>query len=365
MTAPATPPADPVPAATRVAAVRHEFAAAGTYLDTASIGLPPHRVLAAVHAALEDWGAGRAEAPEFDAPVAAARAAYARLVGVDPRAVAVGAQVSQLAGIVAAAVPDGGEVLTAAGEFTSIVFPFLAHAGRGVRVREVALDRLAAEVTGRTGLVSVSAVQSADGRLADLDGLAAACATTGTPVLLDLTQAAGWLPVDASRFAFTVCGGYKWLLAPRGTAFFTAAPDAAAGLVPLAAGWYAGDRRWESIYGGPLRLAPDVRRFDLSPAWHSWVGQAAALDLLGEVGPTALHAHAVGLANRFRDAVGAPPGRSAIVSVLADGAVPELLARSGVRAATRAGRLRLAFHVNNDTADADRAAEVLGGHVRE
>ena len=47
---------------------------------------------------------------------------------------AVGSQVSAFAGLVAASLPAGCEVLTAAGEFTSVVFPFLAQARRGVRV---------------------------------------------------------------------------------------------------------------------------------------------------------------------------------------------------------------------------------------
>ena len=30
-------------------------------------------------------------------------------------------------------------------------------------------------------------------------------------------------------------------------------------------GWYAGDDPWQSIYGPPLRLAMDARRFNVSP----------------------------------------------------------------------------------------------------
>ena len=97
----------------------------------------------------------------------------------------------------------------------SILFPFHAQSGRGIRVREVPLDRIAECVTSRTTLVAVSAVQSADGRVADLDALHAASRATGARVLLDTTQAVGWLPVNASRFAYTACGGYKWLLAPE------------------------------------------------------------------------------------------------------------------------------------------------------
>jgi selenocysteine lyase/cysteine desulfurase len=347
-----------------LAAARAEFDPEVTYLDTATLGLPPRRSLTALRQALDLWAAGRTNARDFDVPLTAARRSYAALVAVDPTRVAVGNQVSVFSGLVAANLPDGSEVLTAAGEFTSVVFPFLAQARRGVVVREVPLERLADAVTPRTALVAVSAVQSADGRLADLTALADAAAASGARVLLDLTQAAGWLPVDAGAFAWTVCGGYKWLLAPRGTCFLTENPDLAGDLVPHTAGWYAGDRPWESIYGGPLRLAGDARRFDVSPAWHSWVGQAPALDLLAEVGSRLLHEHAVGLADRFRAAVGRPPGDSAIVSLPVDPGVVDRLRDAGIAAGLRAGRLRLAFHVNNDADDADRAADVVAGLVR-
>ena len=346
-----------------ITAARAEFAPEVAYLDTASLGLPPRRTIEALRAAEGRWCAGTADARAYDEPLTDARATYAALVGVDQSAVAVGSQVSVFAGLVAAGLPAGAEVLTAAGEFTSLVFPFLAQAGRGVRVREVPLEHLADGVTRRTTLVAVSAVQSADGRLADLDALCEAAAANDSRVLVDTTQATGWLPVDASRFAYTVGGGYKWLLAPRGTCFFTVQPDLVDGLLPHPAGWYAGEDRWSSIYGGPLRLAGDARRFDVSPAWLSWVGQAPSLKLLAEVGTSALHEHAVGLANRFRAAVDLPAGDSAIVSLATSGDVSGQLLQAGVVASVRAGRLRLAFHVYNSADDADRAAAALAGHV--
>jgi len=348
-----------------VAAAREQFQAEGVYLNTASLGLPPRAVVRALHEVLADWQHGLASPPDYDAPLNASRSAYAHLVGLDPADVdvAVGSQVSVFAGLVAAGVPDRSEVLTVPGEFTSIVFPFLAQAGRGVTVREVPLDRLAEHVTARTALVSVSAVQSADGRVADLDALEQACAASGTRVLLDTTQAVGWLPIEAGRFAYTTGGGYKWLLAPRGTAFFTIGPDLAEALVPHTAGWYAGDDPWTSIYGSPLRLAATARRFDVSPAWHSWVGQAPALELLTSIGRQALHEHALGLANRFLAGLELPPGNSAIVSLEVGPGAGERLAKAQIAAGHRAGRLRLAFHINNSTDDADRAAHALRGHL--
>ncbi len=349
----------------RLEHARAEFDAEVIYLDTTTLGLPPRRSLVALQAVLNDWRAGTAYPPDYDLPVNHARRRYAELVSVDPSAVAIGPQVSMFAGLVATSLPPGSEVLTAEGDFTSILFPFHAQAGRGVTVREVPLDRVADAVTERTTLVSLSAVQSSNGRVADLDAVEAACASTGTRVLLDVTQGAGWLPIDAGRFAYTVCAGYKWLLAPRGTAFLTVRPELRDGLVPNHAGWYAGEEPWTSIYGTPLRLAGDARRFDLSPAWHSWIAAAPALDLLTEVGRTALHAHAVGLAERFRTAVGMPSSNSAIVSAVADEHVAGLMAEARIVGAIRAGRLRLSFHVSTSEQDADRAAEVLAGHLQQ
>ena len=77
-----------------------------------------------------------------------------------------------------------------------------------------------------------------------------------------------------------------------------------------------------------------------------------------------MHAHAVDLANRFRAAVGHPPGNSAIVSLAVGPGTDAALAAAGVVGSMRAGRLRLAFHLPNTEADADRAAEVLTGRVR-
>ncbi|WBQ06448.1 aminotransferase class V-fold PLP-dependent enzyme [Kribbella sp. CA-293567] len=343
---------------TSIRLAQQEFAPAGIYLNTATFGLPPRASWNALQHALTGWQAGTVSAVGYDEPLGRARAAYAELAGVAPELIAVGSQVSVFAGIVAAALPTDCDILIAEGEFTSLTFPFYAH---GHRIREVPLERLADEVRADTALVAVSAVQSSDGRVADLAALRA----TGVRVLLDTTQAIGWLPIDASQYAFTIAGGYKWLLAPRGTAFFTVQPDLIDTLTPINANWYAGASPWTSIYGSPLRLAEDARRFNVSPVWHSWVAAAPALELLRDVGVDAIHAHNTRLAADFRSAVGLAPYSSAIVSAEADEKVPALMEQAGIVAAVRAGRLRLAFHLSTTADDVARAADVLAGHLRD
>jgi len=325
------------------------------YLNTASIGIPPGSVTTAMLDTVRRWGAGLDAPPVFDAHVDVGRAAFARLVGVDVARVAIGGAVSSLVGLVAASIPDGATVVVAEGEFTSVSYPFAVQAGRGVTVVAVPPDRLA-ERAAEADVVAVSVVQSADGRVADLDGLRAARAH-GTTVVLDVTQAAGWLPLDLGWADAVAGGGYKWLLAPRGTAWLAVRPELE--LLPQAAGWYAGADRWgESIYGLPPRLAPDARALDTSPAWMCHVGAAASLGYLADLDAERVRAHCVGLADALRAAVGMEPAGSAIVSVQRPGAARRLAA-AGVVAASRAGGARLAFHLYNTADDLDRAVDAL------
>jgi selenocysteine lyase/cysteine desulfurase len=338
--------------------VTEDFAAGPGFLDTASVGLPPRATVAAMRDALDAWADGRARAPDFDAVVAAARSSFARLVGVPAGDVCIGSQVSSLAGLVAAALPDGAQVVAVRGDFTSVLFPFLAQADRGVQVTLVELAELPGAIGPGTDLVAVSAVQSATGALADLDAIAAAAAQHEARTFVDGTQACGWLPLDASRFDFLACTTYKWLMSPRGSAFMAVRPERLAEIRPSAAGWYAGADVWSSIYDGPLRLAGTARRLDVSPAWLCWVGTVPSLALIERVGVAAIHAHDVGLADRFRAGLGLEPAGSAIVAIDRPGAADRLEA-AGIRASTRAGAARLAFHLYNTEDDVDRALAAL------
>jgi selenocysteine lyase/cysteine desulfurase len=331
---------------------------AGPYLNTASYGLPSRPTWEALQAALEDWHHGRTSWEQWGESTEGARAAWARLVGASPDTVAVGATVSGLIGLVAASLPDGARVLVPEGEFTSLLFPFMVLADRGVEVIAVPLARLAEAVDARTTLIALSAVQSSTGELSPLDAVAAAARHHGALVAVDATQACGWLPLDAGRFDYVACAAYKWLMSPRGTAFLAVRPELVESVRPIAAGWYAGEDVHASYYGPPMRLAAGARRLDTSPAWFSWVGTQPALELLEQIGVQAIHDHDVALANRFRAGLGMAPGTSAIVSADIAGGEGRL-ERAGIRAAVRAGGLRASFHVYNTEADVDAALDAL------
>lgn len=336
------------------------FPGASGYLNTAAIGLPPDTAVAALHQAITSWQDGKASAPDYDAYIDEARRLFAGIVNVPPEWVAIGSQVSALVGLVATTLRPGSHVLCPTGEFTSVIFPFLVRDDLDLNVELVPLEDLADAIGPGVDLVAFSVVQSADGRVADLNAIESAARSNGVRTLVDATQAAGWLPLEASRFDFVVVGAYKWLLSPRGTAFLVVQPELVERVQPLYAGWYAGESPWDTIYDAPLRLAADSRRLDLSPGWLAWVGTVPGLRLIDEIGVEQIHRHNLGLANSLRKRIGTAPGQSAIVSLelTSDFDDSRLV---GLSTAYRAGRLRVGFHLYNTMDDVARLAAALRG----
>jgi len=335
-------------------AIRSEFDDARGYLNTATVGLPPRKTVAAVQTTLKDWRTGASDPHAFDRDVARCREAYARIAGTGPGSVAIVGQVSVASGMVAASLPDGARVLCAEEDFASVLFPFLV--GSRLDVEYVPLHALLDHIDEGTDLVAVSAAQSADGRVLDLDALAAIAGETGVRTYLDVSQAAGWLPIGAHRFDVTAAGAYKWLLSPRGSGFVTVGDDSD-WLKPVYAGWYSAPDPWGALYGPPLRLADEARRFDVSPAWFDFVGAAESLELLAAIGVEQINDHSVGLANQLRSRLGMTPSNSAIFSL--ETRRGDALTAAGITASARAGQVRLSFYLYNTLDDVDRVAEIL------
>jgi selenocysteine lyase/cysteine desulfurase len=329
------------------------------WLNTAGYGLPPQPAWDALQTALADWRVGATTAAGWDAATGTAREGFARLLGVPAGDVATGAQASQLIAPVATALADGSRVVVPEVEFTSNLFPWLVHGDR-LKVTTVPTDRLVETVAAGCDVVAFSLVQSATGEVAPYERVVAAAREAGALVVVDASQGCGWLPFDAALADVVVVSAYKWLMCPRGAAFAYLSPRVRDAVRPIAAGWFAGADPQDSYYGPAMRLADDARRFDVSPAWFSWIGAAPALAVVEQLGIAAIHEHNVTLANRFLAGLDRPAGTSAIVTVAA-GDADARLAAAGIRMALRAGRLRASFHVYNTTADVDRAVAALVG----
>ncbi len=249
-------------------------------------------------------------------------------------------------------------MVTLPGEFTSTTFPFAAQAGRGVTVTELPADELVTAAAD-FDVVAASLVQSANGAVLDMDALHTHVAGTETLTVIDITQALGWKRVELGWVDVTVAAVYKWLLSPRGTAWISLSDRMSRAMTPHAANWYAGEEPWQTIYGLPLRLADDARRFDLSPAWFSALGCRAracrgwrrwtatrckriAWGWPTACGPNWICRSRIRPSCRYRS-------RAAAAT----------LQRAGLRASVRAGAIRVGFHLYNNENDLDRLLDAL------
>jgi selenocysteine lyase/cysteine desulfurase len=327
------------------------------YLDTATYGLPPRRTLEAAEEALRGWRSRRRWL-DWEEDGEACRELFARLVGAEATDVALVSALSVAAGLVAASLPagPGDNVVLYERDFMSVTLPWKGLEARGVELRLLPLEHLLDGVDERTALVAVSLVQSADGRVADLTALK----ETGARLFVDATQAVGAVPVEVAGVDYLATHAYKWLLSPRGLAFFYAAHARRSEIETWTAGWKSLDDPYEDYYGLP-DLTPDARRLDVSLAWFSAAGARRSLELLSELGIGAISAHNLGLARAFADRLGLPEPASPIVrlEVVDAGSAVEKLQTAGVACATRAGSVRVSFHLYNDEEDVELAAAAL------
>jgi L-cysteine/cystine lyase len=221
----------------------------------------------------------------------------------------------------------GDEVLTTDEEHPGILAPLGLAQRRGVRVRVVPWDELAAETGPDTKLIACSHVSWVTGRVADTEGLKA----TGVPLLYDGAQGLGAIPVDVHALGcdFYAAAGQKWLCGPDGSGYLYVRGDRCA---ELDASWPSYMSLEEDGDALALEQAEGARRFDMGVApsgTNAWA--AAAYDVLAEQGFGELHERATGLAARLAGMLAeqgrqvTPRGASTLVSWQSDTAGDDVL----------------------------------------
>jgi selenocysteine lyase/cysteine desulfurase len=162
-----------------------------------------------------------------------------------------------------------------------------------------------------------------------------------------------------------VCAAYKHLLSPRGVAFLYVARERWDDVPPVLANWRSTPNPYGHYYGGGLNLTADAARFDVSLAWFSWAGAAVSLDLLATWQRQGVLDQVIGLAHRLARNLDLPKPVGSVVSVPVQDAesVRTELAQAGIKAAVRAGSVRLSPHVYNTAAQIDQASAALARFV--
>src|SRR5216683_3888480 len=168
-------------------ALRHEFPVTRhwAFFDHAAVAPISGRA----QQALADWATDMAEngdvhEPQWVQRVETVRRLAGQLLHVDPLDIAFVKNTSEGIGIVAEGFPwkPGDNIVTAAEEYPSNIYPWMNLAGRGVSLRLVPsregriwIDDLIAAIDRSTRVLAISHVEFSSGFRHDLDALAEVC----------------------------------------------------------------------------------------------------------------------------------------------------------------------------------------------
>ena len=334
------------------AIVRKDWNVQRGYFNTALRGIPPRASVKAAQRTLELWSRGELDWIEWLDDVERVRSEFAALIGLPPAQIGVGHTTSALVNVVAANLKSGSRVLVPEKEHNSNTIPFVAQQHRGIVVDTVPWSELVNGISGEHAVVALSLVQSIDGSVADLSTISQACRRTGTLLCIDVTQAAGWLPFDASLADIIVCSSYKWLMGPNGPAFICLRSDLVDSFRQLQPNWFACAEPHAAPYGVQFTPANSGRKFDVVPGLISASALLPSLALINKVGVSTIHRHNTGLAENLCARLSIAYNGSSIVMLEAPGAAQRLQSR-GLRATIRGDRVRVAIHLYNDMEDVE------------
>ncbi len=309
----------------------------------------------------------------------------ARLLNADALDVAFVKNTSEGIGFVAEGFPwrPGDNVVTAAEEYPSNLYPWMNLASKGVELRtvpsrgaRVLVDDVRAAMDGRTRLVTLSFVEFASGFRNDLDAVGALCRERGAFFFVDAIQGLGVLPLDVQKTPVDALAadGHKWLVAPEGAGVFYLRREWVERLHAVGVGWHSVVNA-NDFSRVELRLKPHAGRWESGtlnvPGIHAL---GASLELLLGAGVNEVAARVLALTDYLCERAKqaglevfsgrADNERSGIVSLHvppgADGkALVERCLDEGIVINLRAGRLRVSPHCYNTHEEIDRLVQAL------
>jgi cysteine desulfurase / selenocysteine lyase len=331
---------------------------------------------AAVLRYLADKSSGLPGRSAQEAEIEAARAGMARMWGVSAGEIGFVSNVAEGVSIVAESLAwrDGDSIAIDANEYPSVVGPIALRREPAIALRQARgtePDRLSACVDASTRIIAASYVSYLTGERVDLHALRRLADSAGALLLVDFTQASGYLPIEASLadFAFSAC--YKWMLGITGVAVAywnrVRQPDWA----PASAGWHSfapGGRGYDAIPA----LKSDAMRFTRgNPAHCPIYVLNSALSYLGRFEMREVQRHVQTLTAGLLDELAtsqmavmtpADPARHGASVCFASpraAAIVDALYAQGVYAWNGQGRVRISFHGYNSTSDLERTVAAL------
>jgi selenocysteine lyase/cysteine desulfurase len=274
------------------------------YMNAANHGPPSKPVQDAVSGFLSDWDR---LSRRGDLRTSEACQTFAKLVNANPDEVC--AQPNTSAGLAAVAESlsymKGQNVVVNDLENAANIYPWMAQKRKGVELRvvkgkngDVLLEDLEKLIDDHTKVVALSHVQWLTGAKADLKVVADITHDHGALLVVDGIQAAGSLKIDVKRnnVDFYAAGSYKWLLGPSGAGFLYVKQEHVEGLEPSVYG-YRGARG-----GLEPKLRDTAKRLEFGePAYLSFVGTGAAIEMILDIDPETIEKKVLKLSNKLHD----------------------------------------------------------------
>ena len=285
------------------------------HLNNAGASLMPQPVLMAIvdHLHREANFGGYESADEAAAAVQDAYASVARLIGAQPRNIAVveNATVAFYQALSAFDFREGDVIVTTRNDYISNQLAYLSLAKR----HGVHIDRAADLPSGgvdpqsvrellrnpRVRLLAVTWIPTNSGLIQPVEILGTIAEERGVPYLVDACQAVGQIPVDVARLRcdFLSATARKFLRGPRGIGFLYVADRALQrGDAPL----YIDMRGASWVTADAFELASDARRFEnWEFAYALLLGLGAAARYAIDAGVERCSRRAIMLADQLRD----------------------------------------------------------------
>ncbi len=271
----------------------------------------------------------------------------------------------------------GDNVVVADVEFPSDILPWTKLSKRGVEIRVVRHKNWIVEeqdvldqIDDNTRVVAISQVSMFTGQQIDVAMLSKGIRQTNALFLLDITHAAGVVPVDATYADIAVSSCYKWLLGTHGTAIFYWNKARLPDLEPPFLGWRSVKHSggWKDPLNFSLRDTAD-RFLPANPSYASIYILNNALKVLAEISEHRIHQHTLALSSLVR--AGIEEMGFELMTPVEDHRrggntcfihpdIPSLEQYLGEKNVQiwgsygRLGRVRVSTHVYNDSQDVDR-----------
>ncbi|KAL4947024.1 PLP-dependent transferase [Aspergillus filifer] len=277
---------------------------------------------------------------------------------------------------------EGDNVVLDPDDFPSLIAPFAVKSQVNKELGSVEIPavryatpaELSGAVDARTRLIAVSYVSYLNGARVDLSYYRQIADSIGAILVVDYSQAAGYMAIDASiaDFAFTAC--HKWLLGVTGVAIAYWNRTRQPSWKPSTAGWHSleiGHPR--PIWGKEeLKFRDDALCFTRgNPSHLSIYLLRESVDFLSRGDTAQIEEHVLDLSDALLDGLeregipsSTPRGRdqhAGNVTVHCDGAteIVNELRKDGVYAWNSNGRVRFSFHGYNCLRDVERVLEVF------